>query len=1055
MRRQISRQLRRVRSGRGQGRASSVWHKLSKRGLKTRRQRIVAGVIAAVFVVSLVVPLVMVSRKAEASWWNASWGYRRKITFNNAASSENLTNFPIRVSLSAANSNIDYSKTQSAGQDIRFVDSDDTTQLSHEIEVWDEAGTSEVWVKIPQIDSGSTTDFIWMYYGRATASDGQNATAVWDSTYRATWHLKEAASSTVGGYKDSTSNVNHGQGGAGTAANVPAQADAKIGKGSDFDGTTDLISVPSHASLNNLSPYMIEAWIFADTVGEGSHGRLFDRSGFHYASTDNDATYVNTVGAYREAGASNAYSEASDNSLSFSTWTHITITYDPTSTKSKIYKNGAEVTYEINDSAVGALTSDAGTMIIGNRSAGDRTFDGKIDEFRYSSSAYSAERIEANYITQNNAMNSFGSEETPTSISPTTDTWWNNSWAYRRKIFLNNSASAEALINFPAMVAIDPVSINYSYTQNLGQDIRFVDADDTTQLSHEIEVWDETGTSTMWVKVPQIDAASTTDYIWMYYGNTGASNGENITDVWSNGYIAVWHLQQSVNDNTAGLLDSVGSWHATPKNLQDGGGGATAAAGKIGKGVIIEGDDDFLDLATASTVTANRSAMTLSGWMYLQTAPASDENIISVGINTNNCSTTDSRISLNTVGGPPQITTNASVRAPDSGASFTITDPNLTDIAATTWNNLATVVNISGDNIATYNNGVLRTSQAVAMTNTATDNTGAGCSRLGAEESGAEMLDGTLDEVRISNGTRTTDWLEAEYVSGSDAMNTFTLEEKLTPEPPVLTSLGNHAPLQPQFQLRSADPNSPDYLRYKIELCSNSDCSSIIRTIDQTSSQTGWTGQDAQTSTAYVASSTLASSTLASHNYQTPALTQGTTYYWRAYAIDPNGSNLWSEASDIASFITTVAPSVPTLVTPANNASTAPDKPTLFQLWSSDANSDSLVYKIDVCSTSNCSAIVRTIDLLSSQTGWLTLNAASGTRYSSSPILASSQLATHEYQPAFLTAGTQYWWRAYARDPDDTDAWTAASSIYTFNTHSTDVRILGGTKIQGGTTIGQ
>ena len=43
-------------------------------------------------------------------WWNSAWTQRRKITLDNSASTENLTNFPIRVSLSS--SNIDYSKTQ-------------------------------------------------------------------------------------------------------------------------------------------------------------------------------------------------------------------------------------------------------------------------------------------------------------------------------------------------------------------------------------------------------------------------------------------------------------------------------------------------------------------------------------------------------------------------------------------------------------------------------------------------------------------------------------------------------------------------------------------------------------------------------------------------------------------------------------------------------------------------------------------------------------------------------------------------------------------------------
>lgn len=78
-----------------------------------------------------------------------------------------------------------------------------------------------------------------------------------------------------------------------------------------------------------------------------------------------------------------------------------------------------------------------------------------------------------------------------------------------------------------------------------------------------------------------------------------------------------------------------------------------------------------------------------------------------------------------------------------------------------------------------------------------------------------------------------------------------------------------------------------DYLRYKIELCTNSGMTANCQTFDQTSSQTGWSGQNTQTSTAYT------SGTQATYTIQTP-LTISTTYYWRSYSIDPGGTNTWS-----------------------------------------------------------------------------------------------------------------------------------------------------------------
>lgn len=126
------------------------------------------------------------------------------------------------------------------------------------------------------------------------------------------------------------------------------------------------------------------------------------------------------------------------------------------------------------------------------------------------------------------------------------------------------------------------------------------------------------------------------------------------------------------------------------------------------------------------------------------------------------------------------------------------------------------------------------------------------------------------------------------------------------PAAPTLSSPSASAigvSVTPQFQFRTTDADS-DYLRYKIEVCSTSDCSVIVRTIDQTASQTGWSGQDTQTGTAYVGSSTITSSTMAAHTYQAAALSYSTQYWWRVQAIDPGGSNSWSSHSTTGTFST-------------------------------------------------------------------------------------------------------------------------------------------------------
>ena len=68
------------------------------------------------------------------------------------------------------------------------------------------------------------------------------------------------------------------------------------------------------------------------------------------------------------------------------------------------------------------------------------------------------------------------------------------------KLLFDNSTSSN-LQDFPVLVKLDSSRVDYSQTQDNGEDLRFYDADGTL-LSHEIETWNESGDSFVWVKVP-------------------------------------------------------------------------------------------------------------------------------------------------------------------------------------------------------------------------------------------------------------------------------------------------------------------------------------------------------------------------------------------------------------------------------------------------------------------------------------------------------------------------------------------------------------------------
>lgn len=329
---------------------------------------------------------------------NSNWGARRQITFDNSASSEDLVNFPVLVQLSTAN--IDYDKVQSAGEDLRFVDSDGSL-LDHEIELWNESGTSYVWVRVPQIDSGSTTDYIWMYYDNASASDGQDAAGVWDSDYKGVWHLSDNSGT---GITESTSNSNDGTKLSATEPSV--NTSSKIGNGQTFDGVDDIITVADHDSLDTTSEVTISAWIYAESWNNDFGGAIVNKEGNYYlrsgdnASTQFDMGWFNSSTMIRVSRSSAPSTDA---------WHHV-VGVAQSNDAFEIYQNGVAVgSAPFNWFASSRnLNFD---LIIGG--SGDPGFHGVLDEVRVSTIARSAEWLEAEYLfTADNTKYTYGSEDT-------------------------------------------------------------------------------------------------------------------------------------------------------------------------------------------------------------------------------------------------------------------------------------------------------------------------------------------------------------------------------------------------------------------------------------------------------------------------------------------------------------------------------------------------------------------------------------------------------------------------------------------------------------------
>jgi len=167
-----------------------------------------------------------------------------------------------------------------------------------------------------------------------------------------------------------------------TAEGTPVDTEAVL-----FNGTTTSVNCGSDAGLDDLSDnaFTAEAWVRADSSGEGNTGRIMDKGsstvgwGFGFTTT-------NLVGRVFCA-TTNAQSITSGINIVDGRWHHVAMFFDDAGDR-KVYLavDGVWVaSYSSQDAGVGAIVSDAAEDLhIGNRKGEDLTWDGAMSWCRIS-----------------------------------------------------------------------------------------------------------------------------------------------------------------------------------------------------------------------------------------------------------------------------------------------------------------------------------------------------------------------------------------------------------------------------------------------------------------------------------------------------------------------------------------------------------------------------------------------------------------------------------------------------------------------------------------------
>jgi hypothetical protein len=183
-----------------------------------------------------------------------------------------------------------------------------------------------------------------------------------------------------------------GKGNAGTLQGATRTADGKYGRGVNFDGLDDWVTVADSASLDLTNGMTLEAWVKPDTADTSWRTVLIkeqtDQLAYAlYANTDTSRPSGNVFNT-QDNGTAGVSPLAKDQ------WSHVATTFD--GTMLRLFVNGAEVS---SLPVSGPIKVSNGALRMGGNAVWGEWFDGTLDEVRVYNRALSGVEILADRDT--------------------------------------------------------------------------------------------------------------------------------------------------------------------------------------------------------------------------------------------------------------------------------------------------------------------------------------------------------------------------------------------------------------------------------------------------------------------------------------------------------------------------------------------------------------------------------------------------------------------------------------------------------------------------------
>ncbi len=395
------------------------------------------SILSGVTVEARVAEHLTVAIRGVPNWYNASWGYRERITVDRNKVSGSATSFPVLVNTTDP----DWRHTANGGHvgsvtgwDFVFTDRDGLTKLDHEIEKYaSTTGEFVSWVRAPFLSSTLDT-VVYLYYGNAGASDQQNVTGVWDTNYKGVWHMTTTSTNTTLTF-DSTVNSNTG-----TKLSVSEPTSTSTGQidgAQSFDGVNDYVRDGTMNSFSsNLTTGSFSAWIKTSSTAiqvlAGTLNEPTSEAFYRIIINFNPTTGANETGKLQLYIRSNSTNDLgggvnSNTGIVDDKWHHIVMTHDKSAGTINIYVDGVvqDIVYFQQQTGTSWIAWNFPILLGALNSGGtpQNFFNGSMDELRISNVVRSSARIQTEYNNQSspNTFYDLGAEEAQAQIACSAD----------------------------------------------------------------------------------------------------------------------------------------------------------------------------------------------------------------------------------------------------------------------------------------------------------------------------------------------------------------------------------------------------------------------------------------------------------------------------------------------------------------------------------------------------------------------------------------------------------------------------------------------------------